>query len=95
MKSIKLGSEGVVAAVLSCLRYGPQAPAGMMFNYESVKKSGCSEAHVGLVCDQLVLAGSATQLPDGRYIISSQGEVMLNQLLDEYHAKWRFEGLQM
>ncbi|GAA03213.1 hypothetical protein [Photobacterium leiognathi] len=87
VQSVKVGSESIVAAVLRCFSYGPQTPADMTFSDESISNSGCSEVHVGLVCDQLVLAGCASQLPDQRYIITSQGETMLEQLLEEHHKK--------
>jgi hypothetical protein len=74
MLKIKQGSEAAVQAIMYSLCFGPIAPVAMMFNYENVRRSGCSEVHVALVCEQLLLAGAALQLDDGRYIATSDGE---------------------
>lgn len=80
MLKVKAGSEAVVKAVIYCLTYGPISPAAMMFNCENIRECGCSESHVNLVCDQLVLVGAAMQLEDGRYIATSEGEAWLEEL---------------
>lgn len=78
MNQIKNNQENLVKEILENASCGPQS-AESIGGY-AMTRGMASLPHVAFVMEQLSLAGQLKQIPDGRYITTEVGELMLRTL---------------
>ncbi|ENI8058136.1 hypothetical protein ABZX01_003790 [Vibrio vulnificus] len=78
MNQIKNTQENLVKEILENASCGPQS-AESIGGY-AMARGMASLPHVAFVMEQLSQAGQLKQIPDGRYITTEVGELMLSTL---------------
>lgn len=78
MNQIKNDQKNIVRQILESASCGPQS-ADSVGGY-AMAKGEASIPHVAFVMEQLTIAGQLKQIPDGRYITTDVGEMMLATL---------------